>query len=219
MAQSAGRPKGATDARAQLVQAARRLFVSKAYDQVSIRMLAQHAGVNSALIRYYFGDKAGLFEAMLRETTQPILEQFQLMAGHKSIDSVTGLLQIYYRIMGDNPDLPRLVARVMMEHETGPQRQIIEKIVAPLLQRLEKVLFAQPDRLRFAAPPDMARLSFLSLMVFPFLAPPAMLALQGIRLTPDYLDALATHNVRVLTHGLLAAEQSAMKTDSEGDQS
>lgn len=207
MAQSAGRPRGVTEARAQLVQAARRLFVAKAYDQVSIRMLAQHAGVNSALIRYYFRDKAGLFEAMLRETTQPILEQFARMTEQKGIDNVTGLLQIYYRIMGANPDLPRLVARVMMEHETGPQRQIIEKIIAPLLQRLEKVLFAQPGRLRFAASPDMARLSFLSLMVFPFLAPPAMLALQGIHLTPAYLEALAAHNVRVLAHGLLAVDE------------
>lgn len=206
MAQSAGRPRGATDAREQLIQAARRLFVAKSYDQVSIRLLAQHAGVNSALIRYYFRDKAGLFEAMLRETIQPIQEQFQRLVQDKSLDNVAGLLQTYYRIMGANPDLPRLVARVMMDHQAGPQRQIIEKIVAPLLARLEKALFDQPLRLRFAAAPDMARLSFLSLMVFPFLAPPAMLALQGIQLSPAYLEALATHNMRVLTLGLLAPE-------------
>lgn len=206
MVQSAGRPKGGTDARDQLIQAARRLFVAKAYDQVSIRLLAQHAGVNSALIRYYFRDKAGLFEAMLRETVQPIQAQFQRLAEDKSLNNLADLLQTYYRIMGANPDLPRLVARVMMDHHAGPQRQIIENIVAPLLARLEKALFAEPQRLRFTAQPDMARLSFLSLMVFPFLAPPAMLALQGIQLSPAYLEALAIHNMRVLTQGLLVPE-------------
>ncbi len=205
MAQVPGRPKGATDARARLIQAARRLFVAKAYQQVSIRLLAQHAGVNSALIRYYFRDKAGLFEAMLRETAQPIFEQFARLE-QPSGDSVSALLETYYRIMGDNPDLPRLVARVMMEHEPSPQRQIIEKILAPLLRRLEEAVFVRPQRLRFAAAPDMARLSFISLMVFPFLAPPAMLALQGIQLTPAYLAALAQHNMRVLTEGLLVPD-------------
>ena len=222
MAQAAGRPKGVTDARQQLILAARRLFVTRAYDQVSIRQLAQHAGVNSALIRYYFGDKAGLFEAMLRETAQPILAQFQKLSAQDGVDSIAGLMRTYYRIMGDNPDLPRLIARVMMEPDqavtqAGPQRQIIEKIIAPLLARLERVLFSQPQRLRFAASAEMARLSFLSLMVFPFLAPPAMLALQGIRLTPAYLEALAQHNIQVLTQGLLVPQSAVDAANNAGE--
>lgn len=160
MAQSAGRPKGVTDARAQLIQAARRLFVAKAYDKVSNRLLAKAAGVNSALIRYYFGDKAGLFEAMLRETAAPILSQFQSLAEAPDAGSLGELMRTYYRIMGANPDLPRLIARVMMEHDQGQQRQIVEKILRPILARLEKNLFAYPERLRFPAAPDKARLSF-----------------------------------------------------------
>lgn len=204
MPQTAGRPKSTTDARARLIQAARKLFVATTYDKVSIRMLAQKAGVNSALIRYYFGDKAGLFEAMLRETAEPILRQFQVLTESPDAGSLGELLRIYYRIMGANPDLPRLIARVMMEHDQGQQRQIVEKILRPIVARLEKNLFAHPERLRFPAAPDKARLSFLSLMVFPFLAPPPMLALQGIRLTPEFLEGLADHNLQVLSHGLLA---------------
>lgn len=204
MSQSAGRPKGVTDARAQLIQAARRLFVAKPYAKVSIRLLAQVAGVNSALIRYYFGDKSGLFEAMLRETAQPFLKQFQALPDSADPENVIELMRTYYRIMGANPDLPRLIARVMMDHEHGPQRQIVEKIIGPIAMRMEKVFFARPNRLRFHTSPEKARLSFLSLMVFPFLAPPAMLELQGIHLTPEFLDALAEHNIQVLKQGLLA---------------
>lgn len=203
MPHSAGRPKGVTDARAQLIQAARRLFVSRPYDKVSIRLLAQNAGVNSALIRYYFGDKSGLFEAMLRETAQPFLQQFQALPDSPETETVIELMRTYYRIMGANPDLPRLIARVMMEHEQGPQRQIVEKIIGPIAMRMEKVFFARPGRLRFQTTPEKARLSFLSLMVFPFLAPPALLELQGIRLSPEFLDALAEHNIQVLKQGLL----------------
>ena len=46
-----------------------------AYDKVSIRLIAQKAGVNSSLIRYYFGNKEGLFETMLRETLAPMFER------------------------------------------------------------------------------------------------------------------------------------------------
>ncbi|MCP4320660.1 MAG: TetR/AcrR family transcriptional regulator [Alteromonadales bacterium] len=50
-----GRPdKTGNDARQLLIDADRKKFVSKSYDKVSIRELAKTAGVNSAMIRYYF---------------------------------------------------------------------------------------------------------------------------------------------------------------------
>ena len=59
-------------------------------------------------------------------------------------------------------------------------------------------------QLREGISPDKARMTFISMMIFPFLAPPAMLELQGIKLDEAYLMELADHNVRVLTQGILA---------------
>ena len=52
-----GRPTKQTDARKLLIDSARDLFIVQSYDKVSTRLIATKAGVNVAMIRYYFGNK------------------------------------------------------------------------------------------------------------------------------------------------------------------
>jgi AcrR family transcriptional regulator len=54
-------------ARAQLLTAAKTLFAHRGLSGTSIRDIAQHAGVNSSLISYYFAGKDGLYRACLQE--------------------------------------------------------------------------------------------------------------------------------------------------------
>jgi AcrR family transcriptional regulator len=67
----AGAPKKArTDgaqARERLLHIALRLFAERGYAKTSTRAIAQTAEVNLAAIRYYFGDKAGLYRAAYTE--------------------------------------------------------------------------------------------------------------------------------------------------------
>lgn len=58
---------GATEPRARLLRAALRLFSAQGFSRTSTRDIAQAAEVNLAAIRYYFGDKAGLYRATLTE--------------------------------------------------------------------------------------------------------------------------------------------------------
>lgn len=57
----------ARDARSRLVIAALRLFAEKGYEAASTREICEAAGVNISAIRYYFGDKAGLYRAAFTE--------------------------------------------------------------------------------------------------------------------------------------------------------
>lgn len=57
----------ANDARSRLVNAALRLFAEKGYEAASTREICEAAGVNISSIRYYFGDKAGLYRAAFIE--------------------------------------------------------------------------------------------------------------------------------------------------------
>lgn len=54
------------DAKTKLIEAAIPLFPQKGYAGVSIREIADAAGVNSAAISYYFGGKEGLYGAVLQ---------------------------------------------------------------------------------------------------------------------------------------------------------
>ena len=55
------------EARAHLLRTALRLFSEKGFAKTSTREIAKAAGANVAAIRYYFGDKAGLYRAVYVE--------------------------------------------------------------------------------------------------------------------------------------------------------
>lgn len=60
------------DGKESLLEAGAQLFAIKGFAAVSIRELAQAAGVNSAMISYYFGSKEGLYEAILSNQFSPV---------------------------------------------------------------------------------------------------------------------------------------------------
>lgn len=57
----------ADDARQRLLMTAVRLFGAQGYASTSTRQIAAEASVNISAIRYYFGDKAGLYRAAYSE--------------------------------------------------------------------------------------------------------------------------------------------------------
>ena len=59
------------EARQRLLLTALRLFAEKGFSKTSTRDIAQTAGVNIASIKYYFGDKAGLYRAAFVESMGP----------------------------------------------------------------------------------------------------------------------------------------------------
>lgn len=75
-ATAAGRP----DRRAAILLAAEKLFAEHGYHAVSIRQIAQEAGVPLALVGYYFGQKHELFHAIFAHWSGTIAERLALLA-------------------------------------------------------------------------------------------------------------------------------------------
>ena len=48
-----------------LLKAATKLFAENGYEKVSIKAIAEEAGVTSGMIAYYFGGKGGLYREFL----------------------------------------------------------------------------------------------------------------------------------------------------------
>jgi len=55
-----------TDLRKKFIDSATQLFAKEGFEKVTIRKIANRAGGNTAMISYYFGNKAGLYLEVLR---------------------------------------------------------------------------------------------------------------------------------------------------------
>lgn len=67
-----GRPAGNTDTRDRILISSRELFARNGFDKTSIRSIATAAGVDSALVHHYFGNKQQLFAAAVQIPIDPM---------------------------------------------------------------------------------------------------------------------------------------------------
>lgn len=216
---SVGRPSKKTEARQKLIEQARKLFSVMPYDKVSIRLVAQKAGTNSSLIRYYFGNKAGLFEAMARETLAPVHQQLVRLQSDSTQRNLTELMRIYYQLMVKHPFFPRLVVQVMNMAPSQQQRQLLEKVFTDLTKPMQDVIFEKLEQegvLRSGVDPSLCKVSYISLMVFPFMAPTSILAIHGIEITEEFLNRLFEHNIRLMTEGFILPQSDRSISGREG---
>jgi AcrR family transcriptional regulator len=137
---SRGRPPGPSKTRAEILAVARRRFLADGYDAVSLRSIAQEAGVDVALIGYHFGSKKGLFgatmalaanpaELLARELDGPLnsLPERLVRAVVAAWDEpeIGGSLRTFMQAAVQNPDVARVFREVLEREVVG---RIAERI-------------------------------------------------------------------------------------------
>lgn len=75
-----------TDTPEKLIETATRLFADQGTRATTIRQIAKEAGVNSALISYHFGDKAGLEQAVVDGLYERLAELQTLLVPTALVD-------------------------------------------------------------------------------------------------------------------------------------
>lgn len=98
-----------------MLEVAERLFAEKGFEAVSIRELAKEAGVNVAMVSYYFGSKEKLFEALIAEKFPQTRKQLSEI-GKKDISPWEKLLQtvdLYAEKFFQGRNFHRMIMREM----------------------------------------------------------------------------------------------------------
>jgi AcrR family transcriptional regulator len=68
---AAGRRPGENATRAEILAAARKLFAENGYNRTTVRSIGAAAGVNAAMVHYFFGGKEQVFVAALALPVDP----------------------------------------------------------------------------------------------------------------------------------------------------
>jgi len=144
-------------ARDQLLDTASRLMSDRCSIDVSLSEIAQHSGLNSALVKYYFGNKDGLLLALVKREAAnalrdlEILLQLDLSPTLKLQRHIAAIINNFFR----RPYLNRLLHSLLDERnsETKSARQVTRFFVKPLLE-LQKQLLAQGVRTGEFKPTD-----------------------------------------------------------------
>lgn len=202
-----GRPPGGdTAVREALLDTARRLFLARGFAPVTIRQIAAAAGSSPATIHYHFGDKLGLYRAMLEAAIAPVVEALQRFddperAGQVGIAEV---VRLYTRMLATNPWVPALIVQEVLAEGGRFREQFIENFagrLAPLFAGIIRRGQAS-GTIRGDLEPNLAALSAISMTVFPFVALPVTSRVLGLTVDAAAVERLAAHTIRVLFEGI-----------------
>jgi AcrR family transcriptional regulator len=204
-ARSRGRPKGEarTVVRTQLLSSARELFMRYGFRAVSARQIATHAGVNSAMVRYYFGGKRGLFEAMLEQFRAPTLQRFRDSLATQGGADIFELLTAHARHTAANAWVAGLVAREVLPPDGALRQSMSREMAQTIVPMIAEVIRrgVRNKIHRSTLDPELATLSMLSLLIFPFLAESLLAKTFGSLQDSDFFERWLQHTVRLLRAG------------------
>ncbi len=96
----------------KILDAARKLFTEKGYDAIKTRDIAKEAGINLALLNYYFRSKEKLFEIIMKENMGGFMEVITGIVNNEKTsikEKIETLVANYIEMLTLNPDMPLFV--------------------------------------------------------------------------------------------------------------
>ena len=129
----------AENKRAQILQAAVRVFARQGYEATRVGDVAKDAGVAYGLVYHYFGSKEAVLEAVFREAWGRLLAAVALAeeTGDNASEQLTLVVKIVLRTWRDDPDLVRLLVR---EITRSPHIQDELDEIAQAFASLERIV-------------------------------------------------------------------------------
>ena len=182
------KPSGQTrvDAKSRILDAADEIFVRRGIDGARMQEIADHAGVNKALLHYYFRSKAQLAQAVwFRIASSFAPGILQMMASDVPLgDKIDRCVDAYHATLTRHPYLMAYVISEAARHPelldgfyTAERRRAARQMIDKLREQIDDGVRAKKMR------PVSAEQFFVTLVsscLFPFAAWPMLAQVLGL---------------------------------------
>lgn len=166
--------------RAAILSAALEEFAQEGVAGARTDEIARQAGVNKALLYYYFKDKDGLYAAVLEHVFAGLSEQLAAVLKRGDLDPRQKLLlyaETHFDYMGRSPMFPRVLQREFMRtgrNATTLASRIVERYARPIYSELTRLILQGCEAGDFRpCDPAQTLTSVLGVIVFYFISIPA----------------------------------------------
>jgi len=166
------------DTENKILEAAKTVFIQKGMDGARMQEIADEAGINKALLHYYFRSKEKLFEAVFKDALGdffPKISEVMLSDLHL-FEKIKHFVKEYSNLLYSKPYIPGFI---IMEVNRNPQAILnyfssyAEKIATTNLPAIAKQIIdmSKNGEIRPVDPRHLI-MSMLSMIVFPIISKP-----------------------------------------------
>ena len=166
-------PNSTTEER--ILEAAKKVFHCKGYDGARMQEIADEAGINKALLHYYFRTKENLFDAVFRSAFGEIFSKlFTTIESEVPLDEkITNLVGAYIGFLQKNSYIPGFI---LAEMNQNPQKiiEVFKSAPVPPARLFERMSKAVQDESLGKSDFRDVFINLLALCIFPIVARPML---------------------------------------------
>ena len=174
--------------------AARKVFHQKGYAATRTRDIAEEAGINHAMVNYYFRSKEKLFGIVMTETMGQFFKGVGVILNDESTSLEKKIEQVvanYIDLLLEEPDLPTFIFNEVRPNpqffvEQSPIREVLTNsaLTRQYAEAVARGEISEPNLMH-------AILNVIGLVIFPFVAKPILSAITN--LPEEQYKALMLH--------------------------
>lgn len=162
----------------RILQSAREIFMTRGLEGARMQHIADHAGINKALLHYYFRNKETLFGAVFTQTVRQLLPALTevFLSDRPLLEKIPEFFKIHIGFIQANPLIPQFILSeisrnpemILNGFKAFKQNGILEKFAGDVEASIRKGEIKPVD-------PVQLILNLISLSVFPFIAKPIII--------------------------------------------
>ncbi len=168
----------------KIKEAARKIFHQKGYAATKTRDIAEEAGINLALLNYYFRSKRNLFDLVMAESFGQFFFSIRSILNDESTtlgQKIDVFAKVYINLLNDNPNLPIFVLSEIQanpewfQKALGLNKKMISSsaLFRQIQEHLKKVGKEHINAFHVV-------LNMLAMTIFPFVGRPVLVKLTGM---------------------------------------
>ncbi|HNP20621.1 MAG TPA: TetR/AcrR family transcriptional regulator [Panacibacter sp.] len=189
----------------RILAAAKKIFLSKGLDGARMQDIADEAGINKALLHYYFRSKDKLFETIFMEVAKHFLPRVSEIfeSGKPLFDKIELFCETYIQQMKETPYLPLFILgeatrrpETFVKKVFGNRKPPVHLFVAQVQQEIKSGNIKPVHPLQLL-------IDILSMCVFPFMARPMLEHVAGIN--KKQFDAFIEERKKLVPEMIIAS--------------
>jgi len=166
----------------KILSAARNVFITKGMAGARMQDIADEAGINKALLHYYFRSKEKLFEQIFKELSFQFLPRVNAIfeSDGSLFEKIEMFCSEYISKMIENPFIPLFIVNemnkqpdVFLKKMWGGKKPVVGKLVEQIEQEAKK------GKIKKIHPAQLL-LNMVSMCIFPFIGKPLCQLVMGI---------------------------------------
>jgi AcrR family transcriptional regulator len=166
----------------KIKEAARKLFTQKGFAATRTRDIAEEAGINLALLNYYFRSKQKLFDLIMMENFRNFLAHIGVNFKDASLpmeQKIQRIVAAYIDFLTRFPDLPLFILNEIRGNPSKIAKRINDDL-GPIRSEFIRELAAANAAGKIALDPFQFIANLIGLTVFPFVSKPILQRLLAV---------------------------------------